>query len=359
MSHMYSLNRFGCGAALLLIVWGAALGQTTDSLSALRQAHQRNLETDGKAFLLDEASRASFLLVGGLHGDQETLALVQALSAGSEQFGYHHAAAEMSPWAASRLEASLNLQGGVARIRGADIEELQPHLLIRDLAAVNRQNRALQSMVEITKAGYRRALAGQLLQLAREIGEFKDLSVGGFSLYTLILRTLDVESTRANNQRLDASVRRETFMKELFISHYRAAARGPTKPKFVVAFGQSHLGRGIDRRGVSTLGNFIGELAVAEGVHSFHVLLFAAGGKYSLRGLHDIDQRKDDAGFAFLASLARYPATVFDLRPARQSLHNVPAPLTPRDASLLYWADSYDAIVCYREVTPLGGIPPK
>lgn len=356
---MSSLNRLGCGAALVVTVLGGAFGQTSDSLSELLRAHQFDLATDGKAFLLNEASRASFLLVGGLHGDQETPALVQTLSAGSEPFGYHHVAVEMSPWAASRLEASLTRQGAAARISGADIEEPQPHLLIRDLAAANPRNQALQSMVEITQAGYRRPLAGQLLQLARDIGEFKDVSVGGSSLYTLILRTLDVESTRANNQRLDASVRRETFMKELFISHYRAAAQGQTKPKFVVVFGQNHLGRGIDRRGVSTLGNFIGELAVAEGVQSFHVLLFAAGGKYSLGGLHDIDQRKDDSGFAFLASLARYPATVFDVRPIRPSLHNLPAPLTPRDASLLYWADSYDAIICYREVTPLGGVSPK
>jgi len=357
---MNSLNRFGCGAALVLTVCGATFGQTTDSISELLQADQLDLTTDGKAFLLNEASRASFMLVGGLHGDQETPALVQTLTAGSEQFGYQHVAVEMSPWAASRLEASLNRQTGPAvRIRGADIEEPQPHLLIRDLAAVNPQNRALQSMVEITKSGYRRASAAQLLQLARQIGEFKDVSAGGFSLYTLILRTLDVESTRANDQRLDASVRRETFMKELFISHYRAATQGQTKPRFVVAFGQNHLGRGIDRRGVSTLGNFIGELAVAEGVQSFHVVLFAAGGKYSLGGLHDIDQRKDELAFAFVASLARYPAAVFDLRPIRQSLHKTPSPLTPRDASLLYWADSYDAIICYREVTPLGGTPPK
>jgi hypothetical protein len=47
----------------------------------------------------------------------------------------------------------------------------------------------------------------------------------------------------------------------------------------MAVFGQNHLHRGIDRRGVSTLGNFIAELAVAEGVESFHVVLFAAGGK--------------------------------------------------------------------------------
>jgi hypothetical protein len=104
---------------------------------------------------------------------------------------------------------------------------------------------------------------------------------------------------------------------------------------------------------VSTLGNFIAELAIAERVRSFHVVLFAAGGKVNLLGLQDSDQRKDDPTFAMLASAARYPATLFDLRPIRRALHQIPTgKLSASDSGLLYWADSYDAIVCYREVTP-------
>ena len=122
----------------------------------------------------------------------------------------------------------------------------------------------------------------------------------------------------------------------------------------MAVYGQSHLGRGIDRRGVSTLGNFIAELAIAQNVQSFHVELFAAGGKISFAGLRDIDQRKDEQAFDVLASAARYPATVFDLRPLRSLLRRSPADKrSARDASLLYEADAYDAIVCYREVTPM------
>ena len=123
--------------------------------------------------------------------------------------------------------------------------------------------------------------------------------------------------------------------------------------RVMTVFGQNHLHRGIDLRGVSTLGNFIAELATAEGLQSFHVVLFAAGGKINFFGLQDIDQRKDDPTFGVFASAARYPATVFDLRPVRRALHQiVPAKLSATDSGLLYWADSYDAIVCYREVTP-------
>ena len=182
------------------------------------------------------------------------------------------------------------------QIHGADIEEPRPDLLIRDLAAINPQNRALRDMVEITKTGYRRETAGQLLQLARDAGEVKDAPAGGVPLRTVLLETLEVESTRASKRRFEASTLREAFMKGFFITHYRAASRDNASPKFLVVFGQSHSGRGIDRRGVSTLGNFVSELAVAEGAHAFHVLLFAAGGRYSLHGVHEIDQRQDDPG---------------------------------------------------------------
>jgi hypothetical protein len=205
-------------------------------------------------------------------------------------------------------------------------------------------------MVEAVKDGYQRKLAPTLLQLTREIGVVTNTAKGPIPLATLVTRTLEVEVARLNADRQPASVLRETFMKELFVAYYRADG---TKPKMMAVYGQNHLGRGIDRRGVSTLGNFIAEFAIAENVRSFHVELFAAGGKISFGGLRNIDQRKDELAFDVLASAARYSATVFDLRPLRSMLRQRPIDkLSARDASLLYSADAYDAIVCYREVTP-------
>jgi hypothetical protein len=330
-------------AAVAVASQTAPLGQADQPVSELLKIHQYDLAGEGKALLQKEAKAASFFLIGGLHGDKETPALVDALWPSA---GYRYLAAEMSPWAASRLK--------VSHVRGSDIEEPQPHLLIRELARANPGNQPLQSMQELTKEGYKRTLAPKLLQIAGSMGEVKDSAPGGISLRTQVVRTLEVEAERANrqgNDRLAASVRREAVMKEFFLAHYRAAG---DKPRVMTVFGQNHLHRGIDRRGVSTLGNFIAELAAAEGVQSFHVVLFAAGGKINLFGLQDIDQRKDDPTFGLLASAARYPATLFDLRPIRRALHQIaPTQLSPSAAGLLFWADSYDAIVCYREVTPV------
>jgi erythromycin esterase-like protein len=208
-------------------------------------------------------------------------------------------------------------------------------------------------MVKLTKDGYKRAVAPELLALARTMGEINDSMPGGISLRRQVLTTLEVETERANrkgNDRLAASARREAVMKEFFLAHYRAAGG---KPKVMAVLGQNHLHRGIDRRGVSTLGNFIAELANAEGLQSFHVVLFAAGGKINYHGIQDIDQRKDDPAFGVFAAAARYPAAVFDLRPIRRALHQIPLDkLSASESGVLYWADAYDAIVCYREVTP-------
>jgi hypothetical protein len=249
---------------------------------------------------------------------------------------------------------------GDAFLWGSDIEEGQLHLVIRELAIANPQSDVLQSMAEMTRASYRRSQAPALLQLARRAGDVRDTSLQGTSLQTLVLRTLEIEVKRLEAGVLVASVEREQFMKKLFLADYRKTSQGNAKPKVIVVFGQNHLHRGYDRRGVSTLGNFIAELAVAEGTESFHVALFAAGGKISLAGLQNADQRSDEPAFGFLASLTCFPATVFDLRPVRQALRSNPSlSLSERDSNLLYWADSYDAIVCYREVTPAGEPQPN
>jgi hypothetical protein len=338
------MRRHLMAVAVALTAQALSPGQTNQSISDLLNIHQYDLATEGKALLEKEARAASFFLIGGLHGDKETPALVDSLWATA---GYRYLAMEMSPWAASRL--------GTPHLRGSDVEEPQPHALIRELAQSNPANQTLQSMVELTKNGYKRSLAPKLFELAAGMGEIKDTAPGGISLRDQVMRTLEVEVERANrqgNDRLAASVRRETVMKEFFLTHYRAAGG---KPKVMTVFGQNHLHRGIDRRGVSTLGNFVAELATAEGVRSFHVVLVAAGGRINFFGLRDIDQRKDDPTFAVFASAARYPAAVFDLRPIRRALHQIALEkLSASDSGLIYWADAYDAMVCYREVTPAG-----
>ena len=159
--------------------------------------------------------------MGGLHGDNETQALLQAAMAGLGE-GPTLVITEMSPWAANRLFATMPDSAGV-RLRGADIEETQLPQVIRELAAATPDNRAAQEMSALVKNGYRSALAGDLLSLARQLRDVEGGSRGGVPLATLLVRTLEVEADRSRPETagLAASLRRERVMKDFFLTHYR------------------------------------------------------------------------------------------------------------------------------------------
>ncbi len=71
----------------------------------------------------------------------------------------------------------------------------------------------------------------------------------------------------------------------------------------------------------------------------------------------DADERSDELTFALLAEIARYSSSVFDLRPLRELLHRIPQDKrSALEINLTYWADSYDALICYRSVTPLANV---
>jgi len=365
-----AVRRLATVLVLLCVSASALVGQATDTVAVPLQQNQYDLSGTGRAFLLDEASRASFFMLGELHGENEIPALIRSLWPSMWDAGYRHVAAEVSPWAANRLEFGSKVpifglwtqpeatfvtslkRDATAVLWGCDIEEAQPHLLIRELAAANFASADLQAAAEMVKSGYQRGMASSLLGRVLAAKEAKHQQVGGVSLRDHLVRTLEVESDRFAGAALSASVRRERVMKDLFRDHWEKT----NSARVFLRFGRNHLHRGIDRRGVSTLGNFVAELAAAKGLQAFNVAAFAGGGKIRLIGpATDFDERGDDPAFAYLASIARYPATVFDLRPMRQPLHRLPADKrSAMERSLMYWADSYDAMIFYREVTPLG-----
>ena len=68
----------------------------------------------------------------------------------------------------------------------------------------------------------------------------------------------------------------------------------------------------------------------------------------------DADERQDELALALLAEIAKYSATLYDLRPLRELLHRIPhEKRSALQANLIYWTDSYDALICYKTVTPL------
>lgn len=369
--------RVACLAAIPFVVSSPATSQEIPPVVDLVRESQYDLSEDGMAFLLDEARQAAFFLLGEVHFSNEIPELLRALWPDLWASGYRHVAAEMSPWMARRAEfpaedepvpplfglwtvaevelvTSLKEKGAEPVLWGTDLEVLSPHLVVRALAAEHPENPHLQTMVEATSGGYRRSLAPALAESLGKAALTQPLLAEELYSHLNLAHTFAVEADRLDGNRLRASARREEAMKELFLSHYRARAED-ANARVLARLGRNHLHRGIDRRGVSTLGNFIAEMAAARGVSSFHMAAFAAGGRIRAGlGTVDADETGDDPAFELLASVGEFAATVFDLRPVRPKLHQVPAgERSPRERSLLYWADSYDAIICFREVTPL------
>jgi hypothetical protein len=351
--------------------------QTLDVLLTTLASQQYDLDADGRSFLLDESRNNDYFLLGELHGENEIPALLRAIWPQMWKDGYRHIAAEISPWMARQLESAPPGQGlrfealwtrrqasdahafavaGTSVLWGCDMEEVQPQFLIRELAALNPHNRSLGQMVRLTNDGYARKMAPELLALATTAGEIKDKVINSTSLRQNLIATLEIEKYRSDaDTKMMAQNERELLMKEQFLDHLASISGTGTPSKVLLRFGRNHLHRGYDARGISTLGNFVAEFAIAHGQKAFNVGAFATGGKEILMGAtFDADERQDELTFALLADKARFAATVFDLRSLRPLLHQIPQEKrTPLETNLIYWADSYDALICYKSVTPL------
>jgi len=357
-----------------------ACGQTLpaeEEIAEVIGTNQFDLNGDGQNFLLTEAFKSEFFLLGELHGENEVPALLHTLWPQMWKDGYRHVAAEVSPWAAYQLEfvppgtgpdilglwtkrEALDLHASAkphqAILWGCDMEEGQPELLIRELAMLNPGDPKIQRMVELTKAGYKRGNAADLLSLLRAAQSIRNKKFRGQSLRQNLLDTLQIETYRSDaSTRMMAQNARELLMKQKFLAYSTLNTGSAASPKVLFRFGRSHLHRGYDARGISTLGNFVAELAFSHGRKVFNVGTFAAGGQAKLAGkTFEADERPDELAFAFLAANTKHAATIFDLRPLRPLLHNIPqSKRSMLQANLTYWADSYDALICYRTVTPL------
>jgi hypothetical protein len=355
---------------------GSRCQQPEAAIAAAIAGHEYDLDGSGRDFLLAEARGSDYFLLGELHGDNEIPALIRAMWPAMWTDGYRHVAAEVSPWIARRLngtqpQSGLPVEGlwtlkqaGVVRafagpgsnvIWGCDMEEIHPEYLIREWAALNPHDARLARMVEETKGGYKRSMAAGLLALAKESKAAKDEKANDISLRKSILSTLEIEMYRSDaDTKMNAQRERELLLKTQFLEHLRNAGTDGAGKVFL-RFGRNHLHRGYDARGISTLGNFVAEFAISRGQGVFNAGAFGAGGKATLMGeTFSMDERGDELAFAWLAGQAKYPATVFDVRPLRPILHAIsPEKRTPLETNLIYWSDAYDVLICYKNVTPL------
>ncbi len=367
---------FQKGFILCLSIFCVLSASGQQQISEVLKANQYDLSGAGKEFIVREAHSASFLLLGELHGEKQIPDLMYKLWPELQKNGYHHIAAEISPWAARKLEFgvkndSLKVEGlwtnREARfvhnrtatmdnptIWGCDMEEISLADEMRALARINPGDSVLTRLMAMLKNGYSRQKASVVLNLMRNSRPGHDEVLSGISLFGNIKSSLLIDSLRAFPEaKLNAQITRENLMKTYFLKRYEVLPKKQGNRVFV-RFGRNHLHKGFDDRGISTLGNFINEYAFANGLKCFNIAAFAAGGQCKLLNeTFDADETQDDIAFGYLSKLALYNATIFDLRPVRIQLHNIPSEQrTELNKRLLFWADSYDAIICYKTVEP-------
>jgi len=367
------LKRF----TLFLLTFSALSASSQSDISGVLKANEYDLPNTGKTFILKEAHNASFLLLGELHGEKEIPDLIYLLWPVLQKNGFNHIAAEISPWAARKLEFGINddslkieglwtnrqaksLHTNKATVNdptvwGCDMEEISLDGELGTLAKINYNDSIITKAESIVSNGYSRQKAASILKLIKNSRPQRDSMIDGISLFENIKSSLVIDSLRALPQaKLKAQITRENLMKAYFLKRYLNLPNDDENRVFV-RFGRNHLHKGFDDRGLSTLGNFINEFAFSKGLNCFNIATFAAGGKCKLLGdTFDADETQDDIAFNYLLKLALYNETIFDLRPMRIQLHNIASEhRTELDNRLLYWADSYDAIICYRKVEPL------
>jgi hypothetical protein len=182
-----------------------------------------------------------------------------------------------------------------------------------------------------------RALADQLAQSARIYGPFVR---GGGSVHA-------------------ANLERETLMKRLFLEQARAAERRDgAPPKALLKFGANHVTRGLSPTHVPSLGNFVYELAAADGAKVLSVLMICGPGASVVDFMGNVTAA--DGAFAerfgFLAAhVASSGFTVIDLAPWKDRPRAWAA--VPADVADAIWA--YDALLVVSGEGPATFVVPR
>jgi hypothetical protein len=159
------------------------------------------------------------------------------------------------------------------------------------------------------------------------------------------------------------NLQRSRLLKRRFMEYYNAALKAQKSPKVFFKFGAGHVMRGRNYVNVFDIGNLASEVAEANGLSSFHILILALGGqqnKFLPFVGNEADKRKElDASKVYsyfdvlpFRDIADSTATwqIVDLRPLRthlgtKKLGNLPNGLTDL-------ITGFDAVLLIKEGTP-------
>ena len=386
--------------ALLLIPVGLS-GQSSDSsftaylLQSAKPLAIRNgrLQGAGASWLQSEADSAQFVFLGEDHGLAETELVTSAVWRTLVPLGYRHLALEEGPWIVSLMDRYVRGRGTEALaayraaivpglppasaehldlvetlrqttphergpvVWGLDQEQRAAPLLSRLVALAPTPTSRVVAEATLAEAQRREATGHYLLDgYADQIGALQRAFSGRTSQETAWLLALLAQSNRiydnnnapaAEQRGYAANQEREDMMKGWFLASYRSAQHsGETRPRVLLRLGDWHGMRGYSPTQVSSLGNFVAELARVEGGRLFNIAMTCGGGERS--GIGEAAGQVQPCGaeqaawFQPILPALSPPMTIFDLRPLRAAHH---AGLVRVPAELVQYVYSYDALL--------------
>lgn len=283
------------------------------------------LEGPGAAVLLQEAEKAHLFMLGEQHATAEIADLATALFRALAPLGYQHAAIEVGPVGARRLEALLRDEdpGALAeyfatgtnllsipfyffeeeaRFVRAVVDESSapaPVLWGLDQEFIAGAGPALDRLEELSATEEERAAVAA----AREAAEANPMFLGtapperlealseafaasesaeARALATQLVATNRIYApfTGRGGTAYEANREREDLMKTNFLGHYRRVKESSgARPRVFVKLGANHLFRGLSPTHVLSFGSFAFDLAVADGVEAYNLHVDCRGGE--------------------------------------------------------------------------------
>jgi hypothetical protein len=364
---------------------------------------------DGATFLLDEARASEFVLIGEDHGFAEMPRFTAALFRALEPSGYHHLVVEAGPitgryitrmatdkdpqrafadfnrtypfalpFYSWREEADM-LATAAAAAKGVD----EP-IWALDQEFILSPQVHLERLVALAPDANARAVATKYYEKVRtEVSrmvesknpsmvflasatadDFKRLDAAFHAapgseagrILSELETSWEIYQGQFNGHGYESNTQRSALMKAHFMEYYNRALRAENAPpKAVFKFGAYHMKRGQSFINVFDVGNLASELAVANGSHSFHVLVVMAAGTQNTYlpfvGDPAAKQKPYDpiAVFDFmdvkplLETVVKGAWTVLDVRPLRPLLAG--GKLGKIDRGLEAAIFGYDAII--------------
>lgn len=372
----------------------------TEKLHSLLRDHAYILTVDddgiggpGREWLMERAGRSRFVLLGESHMTAEIPRITRGIWQSIHSLGFEHAAIETDPWTAGLIENKLrsgNENAYPDYVNAGNrwtipfyttVEETEflrsvigksgsrsPALWgldqifnaggvrvlkrLQELAATDRQREAVQAALESARenADFVGTAEGDELDALDEAFQGARGEAARLVSQLLLSHQIYGPFSRGEGSVYEANRLREQLMKRNFMDYYRhAMERRDRPPGVLLKFGAFHMFRGFTPTQVLGLGNFVTELATADGEQSLAVLIVCAGGRartfrtgeaepcQGLQPPSSFRERYPDDGYA-----------LFDLEALRP--HHELWAFLPELLKKVIW--SYDAMIVVPEATP-------